>query len=493
MSNRNYLVRAVACVLAVVLPALAVGPGPELPDPGSASISREDQIQLGYKAVQQVYQQMPVLPDSSPTSQYIQGLAHKLVAQIPPQYSWPWQFHVIQQSDINAFAIPGGPLFVNVGTITAADNEAQLAGVMAHEIAHDYMMHVAKDYGKQSWTQGLGAVAGAILGSRSPALGQLAQLGAGVISMKFSRKDEAQADAVGAIIMYKAGYNPQAMADFFQKLEQEGGSRGPQWLSDHPNPGNRQQAIQQEIANWPQKNYVNSSSQFASAKQAARSVKAYTGEQIAQRVKAGNGNGGWNNQPPAANNNGGGRVVPTSGSPANGGGGGNVPAGSISRGDIMPSGGFQTLRGSVFSIQYPNNWKAAQGQQGGAEIGPEAGLVDNGLAYGVIINGYNPQQANSLDQAAQELVQVLAQDNPGLRASGNPQRVTVNGVEGRSVNLLGNSPLSDNGRPARERDWLVALPLQNGSLLYCVFVAPDRDFNSLKPTYEQMLRSLRVQ
>src|SRR4051812_24096389 len=262
MRNRSFFLRAVACVLVVVLPGLAVGPAPELPDPGNASISREDQIQVGYKAVQQVYQQMPVLPDSDPVSRYVQGLARKLVAQIPQQYSWPWQFHVVQESDINAFAVPGGPLFVNVGTITAADNEAQLAGVMAHEISHDYMMHAAKAAGKQSWTQGLGALAGAILGARSPALGQLAQVGAGLISMKFSRSDEAQADEVGAIIMWKAGYNPQAMADFFQKLEQEGGGGGPQMLSDHPNPGNRQEAISKEIANWPKKNYQQSSAAF---------------------------------------------------------------------------------------------------------------------------------------------------------------------------------------------------------------------------------------
>jgi len=153
MRNRNLFLRAVACVLVIVLPALAVAPAPELPDPGNSPISREDQIKVGYQAVQQVYQQMPVLPDSNPVSQYVQGLARKLVAQIPPEHSWPWQFHVVQENDINAFAVPGGPLFVNVGTVTAADNEAELAGVMAHEIAHDYMMHAAKSAGKQSTLQ----------------------------------------------------------------------------------------------------------------------------------------------------------------------------------------------------------------------------------------------------------------------------------------------------------------------------------------------------
>jgi hypothetical protein len=482
--------RAVAVVLVAIIPALAVGPAPVLPDPGNAPISREDQIQLGYKAVQQVYQQMPVLPDSDPVSQYIQQLAHRLVAQIPPEYSWPWQFHVVQQSDINAFAVPGGPLFVNVGTITAADNEAQLAGVMAHEIAHDYMMHVAKDAGKQQWTQGLGALAGAILGARVPILGAAAQIGAGALSMKFSRKDESQADEVGAIIMWKAGYNPQAMADFFQKLEQEGGPSGPQWLSDHPNPGNRQEAIAKLIANWPQKRFINDSDQFLRARGQARGVKAYTAQQIADRAKSGQG---WNNQPPSRQNSGGASVEPARGSRGSNDEGGNRDN-TVSRGQVMPSGGFQTLRNDVFSIQYPSNWRPVQGQEGGAEIAPEAGVSENGLAYGVVINGFNPQaRSSNIDQATRSLIDSLAQENPGLKAAGNPARVRVNGVEGRSVDLLGNSPLQDNGRPVRERDWLVALPRQDGSLFYVVFVAPDRDFSSLRPTFEQMLRSLQLQ
>ena len=100
-------------------------------------MSQEQQIKLGYQTAAQVYKQMPVLPDSSPpVTQYVQRLGAKLVAQIPPQYSWPYQFHVIAQKDINAFALPGGPIFINLGTITAAASEAQLAGVMAHEMSH---------------------------------------------------------------------------------------------------------------------------------------------------------------------------------------------------------------------------------------------------------------------------------------------------------------------------------------------------------------------
>src|SRR5262249_22929034 len=262
---------------------------PELPNPGTvAGISKEQQEQLGRQAMAEVYQQMPVLPDSSPATQYVQRLGKKLVAQIPQQYSWPYEFHVIPQKEINAFALPGGPMFINIGTITAADNEAELAGVMAHEMSHVYMQHSAKQMTKGAFAQGIAGILGGLLGQGR--LGSLAQLGinigGGLVMLKYSRGDEAQADAVGAIILYKAGYNPQAMADFFQKLEKEGG-RGPQFLSDHPNPGNRQAAISKEIQSWPPKNYQADSQAFASAKQQANGVKAYTAQEIAAGAKQG--------------------------------------------------------------------------------------------------------------------------------------------------------------------------------------------------------------
>ena len=234
----------------------AVAAAPELPDPGNPRMSRDQQRQLGLQVAAQVYQQMPVLPDSSPETQYIQALGKRLVDTIPANRSWPFQFHVIQQKEINAFALPGGPMFVNIGTITAADNEAQLAGVMAHEIAHVYMQHSAKQQDKASLLQGLAGLAGAAAGALGGMAGTLAQagiqIGAGTVMLKYSRGDESQADAVGAIILWKAGINPVALADFFQKLQAQGGN-GPQFLSDHPNPGNREAAIRKEIGTLDRK------------------------------------------------------------------------------------------------------------------------------------------------------------------------------------------------------------------------------------------------
>jgi predicted Zn-dependent protease len=106
-----------------------------------------------------------VLPDTSPETQYIRQLGKRLVATIPPEHSWPFEFHVVAQKEINAFALPGGEMFVNLGTITAAANEAQLAGVMGHEMSHVYMQHSAKQERKDQWTAGMGQLAGAVLGS----------------------------------------------------------------------------------------------------------------------------------------------------------------------------------------------------------------------------------------------------------------------------------------------------------------------------------------
>jgi hypothetical protein len=171
---------------------LAANSGPELPDPGTTgSITKEQQEQLGLQAAAEVYKQMPVLPDSSPSAQYIKRVGRKLVSVIPQEYSWRYDFHVIPEKEINAFALPGGPMFVNIGAITAADDEAQLAGVMAHEMAHVYMQHSAKQASKQALTQGILGVLGAVVGSGTA--GNLArlgmQIGAGAVSLKYSRSD----------------------------------------------------------------------------------------------------------------------------------------------------------------------------------------------------------------------------------------------------------------------------------------------------------------
>src|SRR5439155_20019 len=143
------------------------------------------------------------------------------------------------------------PQLPDPGSVGISKQEQEQVGrqAMAEEMAHVYMQHSAKQASKAQWTSLLGALGGLFGGGTAGSLARLGiQLGAGTLMMKYSRADESQADAVGAIIMHKAGYDPTALADFFQKLERQGGGGGPQFLSDHPNPGNRRAAIDKEVS-----------------------------------------------------------------------------------------------------------------------------------------------------------------------------------------------------------------------------------------------------
>jgi beta-barrel assembly-enhancing protease len=494
MKERSWAPRFLALFLALLIAQpiwlFAAVQTPELPNPGQVSLTRPQQEQLGLKAMGQVYQQMPVLPDSSPVTRYVQALGKKLERVIPQQYTWPYQFHVVQQKEINAFALPGGPIFINVGTITAADNEAELAGVMAHEMSHVYMQHSAKQMKQNigpSILAGVGQVLGSMVGGVGGAIASgIGQMAGGMWSMKYSRGDEAQADAVGAIIMWKAGYNPKAMAEFFQKLEKEGGPGGPQFLSDHPNPGNRVQAVDNEIKDWPPKQYQDNSQAFIAARQDATKVKAYTAQEIEQGAKSGL----WarqNQQTGAVPRN----MPVSSTTDQSGTASGDSTLANVTYDQIKPSGSFAQYQQNGISISYPSNWQTAS--QNGLTIAPPAGASQGAVAYGMVMQTGQMPSGASLEQATQALVQSLEQSNPGLQASGSSSGIQVNGMQGRSQTLMGNSPVQQNGKPLRERDWLVTVVGPNNQLVYAVFVAPEKDFGRLKSTYQHMLQSLQLQ
>jgi hypothetical protein len=324
-------------------------------------------------------------------------------------------------------------------------------------------------------------------------VGQLAatgiQIGAGTIIMKYSRTDEAQADAVGAIIMYKAGYNPQAMADFFQKLAAEGGS-GPQFLSDHPNPGNREQAIQKEIANWPPKQYNTNNAQFDRVRQEAEKVKSYTAQQIADGAKSGdwaslNQRNGAVFRPPAG--------VAVS-EQASASGAGSTASGPVSLDSVLPSSRMVSANLGPLTISHPENWETYSPGKGGGDIfiAPRAGVVGNGFGYGVAIKAVQPRQGVSLDQLTSDLVRDFEGGGSGMRTVGSPQPITVNGVQGRSAVLESTSPFPNSqGQQQPERDWLVTFPRSDGLVFALVFVAPQAQFDRFRPAYESMLKSVR--
>ena len=167
---------------------------------------------------------------------------------------------------------------------------------------------------------------------------------------------------------------------------------------------------------------------------------------------------------------------------------------NASSGSVQPSISLRNFSHHDFAISYPENWQVYGDQNSAVTIAPQSGVSQNAVAYGVMINTYQPEDANaSLDQAMHDLLASLRQSNPDLREIGHDENIRVNGVAGKSVDLIGTSPLRDqSGHPSQERDWLVAVMRQDGSLLYMVSIAPDKDFEALRPTFEQMLKSLQL-
>ncbi len=456
MTRRPIRVRLVALLLALCLTAPGLLDARVQPTHGFNMFSAQEELQAGQQAAQQVQKQLPVLPDSDPVAKYVQSIGAQLAAHAPGE-KWPYQFHVVNQKEINAFALPGGPVFINLGTIQAVDNESQLAGVMAHEISHVVQRHGTRAASKQMAAQLPIALLGGLLGRG--ALSQMAQLGlsfgVGSYFLKNSREAEREADLLGADIMYDTGYDPHQMANFFRKIQAEGGSRAPAFLSDHPDPGNRYEYVSKEASTLPSKRYRADSGEFQNAKQLVAGMKPLTAQQIAAQRKA---------------------------------------QGEVTSGDVTPSGSMKALEHDLFRISYPESWQVYGDRSSAVTIAPVNGISQNAIAYGAMINTYQPENAGAgLDNNTHELIASLKQSNPDLRLVGRDEDIRVNGVSGKSADLIGSSPIKDSqGSVTRERDWLVTFPQRDGSLLYVIFIAPDRDFGQLRPTFEQMLRSLRM-
>ena len=227
-----------------------------------------DDVELGKKAAADTEKEMPVLHDEIATT-YVRGVGARLTPAIPDEFRHPefeYTFKVVDVKDINAFALPGGPMYVHRGLIEAAGNEGELAGVMAHE-----MSHVALRHGTAQMTKAkkgnlfaiLGAAAGVVVGgSAGQAIYEGSQLGVGAVFLRYSRDDEKQADLLGVQMMARAGYDPRDLAHMFETIEQEGGGRPPQWMSDHPNPDNRVGYIQQEASHLTIENPVGATPDF---------------------------------------------------------------------------------------------------------------------------------------------------------------------------------------------------------------------------------------
>src|SRR6266480_6729964 len=227
-----------------------------------------DDVRVGRQAAAEAERQFPLLRDAEATA-YVESVGQRLVAAIPPEFQHPefrYYFKVLNARDINAFALPGGPMYVNRGMIEAARTEGEMAGVMAHELSHVALRHgtaqatKAQKYGLLAGILGIG---GQILGGPAGAAAQVAGQGVGVYFLKFSREYETEADLLGSQIMARAGYDPHDLANMFKTIEQQSGGGGGGFMSDHPSPANRYARINQEAQYLRVENPIRDTRDFA--------------------------------------------------------------------------------------------------------------------------------------------------------------------------------------------------------------------------------------
>jgi beta-barrel assembly-enhancing protease len=440
----------------VLLACLAAAQKQKTLRPGFNFFSKEQDIQLGREAAAQVERQMQVI-NTPGLSDYVQSIGQKLASQ-PEADKYPYSFKVVNEKSINAFALPGGPTFVHTGLISAAENEAQLAGVLAHEISHVALRHGTHQVTKANFIQ-LGA---GLLGAVGPRgiLGQLAQVGIGLgansLLLKYSRDAEHDADINGARIMAGAGYNPIEMAHFFEKLQAQSGSgagRAAQFFSDHPNPGNRVQYVTEEVRMMPQRQYV---------------TDPGPGLKRAQQIVA-----GLPAPPPRPKQAGAGQ-----------------PGGTIE--EARPAGDTRDYRGQFFAISYPQNWQVFEGRNANLTIASRAGVMQRGdggadVAYGVMTDLMQTQRAVDLETDTQNLLRTFQQNSSGLKRGSDPERRLQ--VDGQPALL--NILYSQSAYGQREVDAVLTVARPDG-LLYFIFVAPESDYPRAQPVFDQMIQSIRL-
>lgn len=451
--------------------------------------SVQQDVDIGRQTAVQADQQLPILNDRA-TIQYLNQIVQRLAA-VAPGARYPYSIKAVNATEINAFSLPGGPMYVNRGLINAARNESELAGVLAHEMAHVALRHGTNQASKAYLAQaGLG-ILGGLLGSRSSTskiVNAVGGFGLNAVFLKFSRDDEYQADAAGAEIMAKAGYNPVAMADFFALLREEQGrdpSKLERFFSDHPPPANRETRIRQLAASLGpvQTREVGGLASIQSRLGAYAAASSQT------------------NWPTTTST---GTVARTERITV------NVPAPSSRFVRFEQPDGF-------FSIQFPNNWRAyPSATMFAVSMAPDGGVVElsdgsPAMVYGVILNHYSPfngestRRANrlqrnyapfedrnvrgSLEDATDDLIYQILATNTYLRAeAGSARTEEIDGARGYSVLLSGQSPVTGE----EERLTAYTRELPDGHVLYALCIAPGRMWSTLDQTCSRMIRTLMV-
>ena len=445
-----------AIMLSAALPALLISQGTRLEMPKN-KYSVADDVKLGREAAAQAEKQYPLLRDQDIES-YVNEVGQSIVSAIPAEFRQP-QFHytfkVVNAGEINAFALPGGPMFVNRGMIEAAKTEGEMAGVMGHEISHVVLRHAtAQATEAQKFQIGsvLGQIAGGVIGGGlGEVIGMGSQIGFGAGALKYSRKYESQADILGAQLIARIGYDPRDLANMFRTIQEQGGRGAPEWLSSHPDPGKRYERIEQEARLL----HVDSSGRRDSA--------AF--RRIQQRLRA----------MPAA---------PKAKQP------GQIQSEPSGRGTHSgrvepPSSRYRQVQTNRVQLGVPDNWREFRGETSLTYV-PEGAYGDKGLTHGVLF-GTERVASSNLGDATQQYLESLLQGNPYLRQQSSSQSARVGGRSGLATRLAGRSPVT--GRT--ELVTVLTSPAGNGELFYFASIVPEEESRNYNPVFQRILDSLR--
>jgi len=433
--------------------------------PGMNAFTPQQDIQLGRKAAQEVEQKMPMCNDPR-VDAYLTKLGNRLVEHLNTRgVDYPWEFHCVNDKAINAFALPGGFVFIDRGAIEAADNEAQLAAVMAHELSHVALRHGTNQLTKAQYAQlgaGIMGAAGGIFGGAvGAAAAGAGQFTFGSVLLHNSRAAETQADVMGTQVLYDSGYDPRAMAAFFENLNASSqGKAPPEFFSDHPNPDHRIERVDEEIRKLggAPEGAEKDSSEFEVIKREVMALPAPS--------KA---------KPPAPS-------------------AGNSPANVSKPSD--PSANLNALRYGKVTLYYPANWKNYV-KRDSVVIVPVSGVVDSGngqgaLAWGMIggvapMKNKNATSDDNLRNGTQKLIEALQKENEGMEVDQQPALINVAGRSALSTYLHNDSPAGGT-----ERDWLVTVMGPQG-LYYYIFVAPTNDYPRFESAFDAIVGSVQFQ
>jgi Zn-dependent protease with chaperone function len=424
--------------------------------PGWNMFTPQQDIEVGKRAASDAEKQLP-LCHAPKVDAYLTQLGMRLVAKLPTGgVQYPFEFHCVNDKAINAFALPGGYVFINRGAIEAADNEAQLAAVMAHELSHVALRHGTNQATKAQAAEGFLGIAGGIFGGSTGGalLTQLGAFAAGGVLLRYSRTAESQADVLGTQVLYDSGYDPRAMAQFFEKLEAETkGKNPPEFFSDHPSPEHRVDRVEEEIDKL--------GGVPSTAKRDSVEFEAIKREVLA---------------------------LPVVKKPAPGGAG-------VPRTPPPPSGNFAAYQASAYSLKYPDNWKKYPDNDGiGASFAPDGGVVDDGsghaaIAYGLIVSAAkatgDPNDWDALNNATQQAIQELQKANPNMKIERQSEHVRLNGQAALATYLSNDSPVG-----GQETDWILTT-LRPEGLVSFVCVAPQSVYDKYDKTFNAILDSVR--